>query len=57
MLTLEKPLGIRFAQTVDGIIYVEALAKNGNVDNSGRIMVGDILEKTSVVFGDAMCGC
>ncbi|KAI5078415.1 hypothetical protein GOP47_0006086 [Adiantum capillus-veneris] len=54
MLTLEKPLGIRFAQTLDGKVYVEALAKHGNAESSRMIMVGDVLKKTSAVFGDAM---
>ena len=27
MLTLDKPIGIRFAHTIDGQFYVEALAK------------------------------
>eukprot|EP00897_Mesotaenium_endlicherianum_P009222 jgi/Mesen1/8328/ME000046S07717 len=54
MVTLEKPLGIRFAQTEAGKIYVEALARNGNAENSQTIMVGDVLRKTSAVFGDAL---
>lgn len=54
MVTLDKPLGIRFAQTLDGKVYVEALAKQGNADNSKMIMVGDVLKKASAVFGDAM---
>ncbi|MCO5584863.1 hypothetical protein L7F22_038795 [Adiantum nelumboides] len=54
MLTLDKPLGIRFAQTLDGKVYVEALAKHGNAESSRMIMVGDVLKKTSALFGDAM---
>eukprot|EP00250_Pteridium_aquilinum_P014980 c22313_g2_i1 orf=278-2104(-) len=54
MLTLDKPLGIRFAQTLDGKVYVEALAKHGNAESSRMIMVGDVLKKTSAVFGEAM---
>lgn len=54
MVTLDKPLGIRFAQTLDGKVYVEALAKQGNAESSRMVMVGDILKKTSSVFGEAM---
>ena len=35
MVTLEKPIGIRFAQTLSGKVYVEALAKKVNFDNFG----------------------
>eukprot|EP00249_Psilotum_nudum_P004252 c17796_g1_i1 orf=370-2274(-) len=55
MVTLDKPLGIRFVQTLDGKVYVEALVRQGNAHNSQLIMVGDVLKKTSAVFGDAMC--
>ncbi|KAL3681064.1 hypothetical protein R1sor_024020 [Riccia sorocarpa] len=54
MVTLEKPIGIRFAQTLSGKVYVEALAKNGNADKSRIVMVGDVLKKTSAVFGDQL---
>jgi hypothetical protein len=30
MVTLEKPIGIRFAQTLSGKVYVEAIAKKVN---------------------------
>ncbi|KAJ7521548.1 hypothetical protein O6H91_19G059000 [Diphasiastrum complanatum] len=54
MVTLEKPIGIRFVQTLDGQIYVQALAKRGNAANSGMILVGDILKKASAESGDAL---
>jgi hypothetical protein len=54
MVTLDRPLGIRFAQTLDGKIFVEALAKQGNAEKSMMIMVGDVLKKTSAISGDAM---
>eukprot|EP00850_Spirogloea_muscicola_P018931 SM000179S03403 [mRNA] locus=s179:86515:89512:+ [translate_table: standard] len=54
MVTLDKPIGIRFALNDDGRVYVDALAKKGNAEASRLIMVGDILKKTSAVFGDAM---
>lgn len=54
MVTLEKPLGVRFAQTLNGKVYVESVAKKGNAENSMMIMVGDVLKKTSAVFGDGM---
>lgn len=54
MVTLDKPVGIRFAQTDAGDVYVEALAKGGHAERCRMIMVGDVLKKTSAVFGDAM---
>jgi hypothetical protein len=54
MVTLDRPLGIRFAQTLDGKIFVGALAKQGNAEKSMMIMVGDVLKKTSAISGDAM---
>ncbi|PSS30383.1 Phosphoglucan phosphatase [Actinidia chinensis var. chinensis] len=47
MVTLEKPLGIRFALSVDGKIFVHALKKGGNAEKSRIIMVGDTLKKAS----------
>ncbi|GAB4849198.1 Phosphoglucan phosphatase lsf1, chloroplastic [Ancistrocladus abbreviatus] len=47
MVTLQKPLGIRFALSVDGKILVHALQKGGNADKSRIIMVGDTLKKAS----------
>ncbi|KAF9625535.1 hypothetical protein IFM89_023846 [Coptis chinensis] len=47
MVTLDKPLGIRFAVSVDGSILVHALKKGGNAEKSRIIMVGDTLKKTS----------
>ncbi|KAJ4729224.1 phosphoglucan phosphatase LSF1, chloroplastic-like [Melia azedarach] len=47
MVTLEKPLGIRFALSVDGKIFVHALKKGSNAERSRIIMVGDTLKKAS----------
>ncbi|XP_058088999.1 phosphoglucan phosphatase LSF1, chloroplastic isoform X2 [Magnolia sinica] len=47
MVTLEKPLGIRFALSVDGKIFVHSLKKGGNAEKSRIIMVGDTLKKAS----------
>lgn len=45
LVTLEKPLGIRFALTSHGKIIVHSLAKGGNAEKSRIIMVGDTLKK------------
>ncbi|KAI4389094.1 hypothetical protein MLD38_001357 [Melastoma candidum] len=45
MVTLEKPLGIRFAMAADGRVYVHALKRGGNAEKSRMIMVGDTLKK------------
>ncbi|GAB2284211.1 Phosphoglucan phosphatase lsf1, chloroplastic [Dionaea muscipula] len=47
MVTLEKPLGIRFALSLDGTIFVHSLVKGGNAEKSRIIMVGDALKKAS----------
>ncbi|KAL8153883.1 hypothetical protein V2J09_011643 [Rumex salicifolius] len=47
MVTLEKPLGIRFALSVDGKIFVHSLRRGGNAERSRIIMVGDTLKKAS----------
>ncbi|OWM71540.1 hypothetical protein CDL15_Pgr005727 [Punica granatum] len=47
MVTLEKPLGIRFAVSSDGKIFVHALKRGGNAEKSRIIMVGDTLKKAS----------
>lgn len=47
MVTLEKPLGIRFALSVDGKVFVHALQKGGNAEKSRIIMVGDTLKMAS----------
>ncbi|CAL9135186.1 Dual specificity phosphatase, catalytic domain [Musa troglodytarum] len=49
MVTLEKPLGIRFALSVDGRIFVHSLKKGGNAEKSRIVMVGDALKKASNV--------
>ncbi|CAI9780629.1 unnamed protein product [Fraxinus pennsylvanica] len=51
MVTLEKPLGIRFALSVDGRFFVHALQKGGNAEKSRIIMVGDTLKKASETSG------
>lgn len=38
MVTLEKPIGIRFAQTLSGNVYVEALAKKVKFSTFGSIL-------------------
>ncbi|KAF8378285.1 hypothetical protein HHK36_029624 [Tetracentron sinense] len=47
MVTLQIPLGIRFALLTDGKIFVHALKKGGNAEKSRIIMVGDTLKKAS----------
>ncbi|CAK7328062.1 unnamed protein product [Dovyalis caffra] len=47
MVTLDKPLGIRFALSIDGKIFVHSLKKGGNAERSRIIMVGDALKKAS----------
>ncbi|WRX21713.1 Dual specificity phosphatase [Theobroma cacao] len=47
MVTLQKPLGIRFGLSVDGKIFVHALKRGSNAEKSRIIMVGDTLKKTS----------
>ncbi|KAL6547766.1 hypothetical protein OROHE_009471 [Orobanche hederae] len=48
MVTLEKPLGIRFASSFDGKIFVHALKKGGNAEKSRIIMVGDSVKSASI---------
>ncbi|XP_020267921.1 phosphoglucan phosphatase LSF1, chloroplastic isoform X2 [Asparagus officinalis] len=47
MVTLERPLGIRFALSVDGRIFVHSMKKGGNAEKSRIIMVGDTVKKAS----------
>ncbi|XP_073296105.1 phosphoglucan phosphatase LSF1, chloroplastic [Primulina huaijiensis] len=47
MVTLEKPLGIRFGLSVEGKVFVLALLKGGNAEKSRIVMVGDTLKKAS----------
>ncbi|XP_038702732.1 phosphoglucan phosphatase LSF1, chloroplastic-like isoform X2 [Tripterygium wilfordii] len=54
LVTLEKPLGIRFALSVDGKIFVHALKKGGNAEKSRIIMVGDTLKKASESSGGGL---
>ncbi|VFQ91897.1 unnamed protein product [Cuscuta campestris] len=51
MVALEKPLGIRFAISLDGKVLVHALMKGGNAEKSRIIMVGDTLKKASESSG------
>ncbi|CAN6483694.1 unnamed protein product [Victoria cruziana] len=52
MVTLQKPFGIRIAQSVDGRIFVHALKKGGNAEKSRLIMVGDRLKKAAAGSND-----
>lgn len=47
MVILDKPLGIRFAISVDGKIFVHALKKGGNAEKTRIVLVGDTLKKAS----------
>ncbi|KAL6518837.1 Phosphoglucan phosphatase lsf1, chloroplastic [Orobanche hederae] len=51
MVTLDRPLGIRFALSLDGKVFVHALQKGGNAEKSRIILVGDTLKKASVSSG------
>ncbi|GFQ08751.1 phosphoglucan phosphatase lsf1 chloroplastic [Phtheirospermum japonicum] len=51
MVTLDRPLGIRFALSLEGKIFVHALQKGGNAEKSRIIMVGDTLKKASESSG------
>ncbi|EPS58452.1 hypothetical protein M569_16362, partial [Genlisea aurea] len=51
MVTLDKPLGIRFALSLDGKVFVHALQKGGNAEKSRIVMVGDTLKKVSESSG------
>ncbi|XP_071738987.1 phosphoglucan phosphatase LSF1, chloroplastic [Rutidosis leptorrhynchoides] len=54
MVTLEKPLGIRFALSLDGKILVHSMKKGGNAEKSRIIMVGDTLKKASASSGGSL---
>ncbi|KAK6155192.1 hypothetical protein DH2020_009440 [Rehmannia glutinosa] len=54
MVTLDKPLGIRFALSLDGKVFVHALQKGGNAEKSRIIMVGDTLKKASESSGERL---
>ncbi|GLT33258.1 hypothetical protein SLA2020_078620 [Shorea laevis] len=47
MVTLEKPLGLRFALSADGKILVHAIKRGSNAEKSRIVMVGDTLKKAS----------
>ncbi|CAA0380993.1 unnamed protein product [Arabidopsis thaliana] len=54
MVTLEKPLGIRFALSADGKIFVHAIKKGSNAEKARIIMVGDTLKKASDSSGGTL---
>ncbi|CAH2055371.1 unnamed protein product [Thlaspi arvense] len=54
MVTLEKPLGIRFALAADGKILVHAIKKGSNAEKARIIMVGDTLKKASDSSGGSL---
>ncbi|KFK37617.1 hypothetical protein AALP_AA3G006400 [Arabis alpina] len=54
MVTLEKPLGIRFALSADGKIFVHAIKKGSNAEKARIIMVGDTLKKASDSSGGSL---
>ncbi|BFG26884.1 hypothetical protein CerSpe_131580 [Prunus speciosa] len=54
MVTLDKPLGIRFALSVDGKIFVHSLKKGGNAEKSRIVMVGDTLKKAGDSSGERL---
>ena len=54
MVSIPKPIGITFKKSLEGYVYVAALDEHGNAAKSGLVIVGDILRKTSAVFGDEM---
>ncbi|OMO59157.1 hypothetical protein CCACVL1_25042 [Corchorus capsularis] len=47
MVSLQKPLGIRFGLSLDGKIFVHSLKRGSNAEKSRIIMVGDTLKKAS----------
>ncbi|KAG6494045.1 hypothetical protein ZIOFF_049063 [Zingiber officinale] len=51
MVTLDRPLGIRFALSTDGRIFVHSLIKGGNAEKSRIVMVGDALKKANDAQG------
>ncbi|KAJ4898643.1 hypothetical protein Rs2_25437 [Raphanus sativus] len=53
MVTLEKPLGIRFALSADGKMFVHAIKKGSNAEKARIIMVGDTLKKATDSSSDA----
>ncbi|KAF3342073.1 phosphoglucan phosphatase LSF1 [Carex littledalei] len=47
MVTLERPLGIRFALSVDGRVFVHSMQRGGNAEKARIIMVGDTIKLAS----------
>eukprot|EP00252_Welwitschia_mirabilis_P019533 TRINITY_DN4539_c0_g1_i2.p1 TRINITY_DN4539_c0_g1~~TRINITY_DN4539_c0_g1_i2.p1 ORF type:complete len:614 (+),score=116.43 TRINITY_DN4539_c0_g1_i2:112-1953(+) len=54
MISLDRPLGIRFAVTINGTVFVHSLKKGGNAESSRMVMVGDVLKKISDPSGNGM---
>ncbi|CAN1806115.1 Phosphoglucan phosphatase LSF1, chloroplastic [Linum perenne] len=54
MVTLDRPLGIRFALSLDGKIIVHSLKRGGNAERTRIIMVGDTLKKAGGSSGSLM---
>ena len=52
ILAVCRRLGIVFARSREGDVYVAGLQRSGNAARSGLVLPGDILRKTSAVFGD-----
>lgn len=51
MVTLEKPLGLRFALSADGKIIVHGIKRGSNAEKSRIVMVGDTLKKAGEASG------
>ncbi|GJP53787.1 hypothetical protein CLOM_g12924, partial [Closterium sp. NIES-68] len=51
MVTIEKPLGMWFAMTDSGAVYVEALQEKGNAERGQMVMVGDVVRQVSADKG------
>lgn len=54
MVELEQPLGITFARGRKGDMYVLSIDKEGSAHASKLISVGDVVRRTSAVYGDEM---
>ncbi|KAL6901007.1 hypothetical protein ACP4OV_005683 [Aristida adscensionis] len=51
MVSVDRPLGVRFALGVDGRVFVHSLRRGGNAEKSRIIMVGDTLKKAGGAAG------
>ena len=54
MVELEQPIGITFARGRKGDMYVLSVDKEGSAHASNLVSVGDVVRKTSAVYGDEM---